>query len=180
MRVPVALISLVDEHRQFFKSSCGLPEPWASRWETPLSHSFYQEVVRSGAALIVSDARLHPLVRHNRAVAELGVIASARMPSRTGGGHVLGSFCVIDVQPRSWTDDDLEVLAALAGAVMTEIELRGDIAARQRVEEKLRLSQRRVAEQLGIATALNNELEGQRRELARANRRLTELAVMAR
>ena len=44
---PVALISLVDDHRQFFKSAEGLAEPWASRRQTPLSHSFCQHVVRS-------------------------------------------------------------------------------------------------------------------------------------
>ena len=37
---PVALVSLVDDHRQFFKSAFGLPQPWASIRETPLSHSF--------------------------------------------------------------------------------------------------------------------------------------------
>src|SRR6516162_9470764 len=43
----VALLSLVDTDRQFFKSSCGLPEPWASIRQTPLSHSFCQHVVAS-------------------------------------------------------------------------------------------------------------------------------------
>ena len=40
LHVPVALVSLVDADWQFFKSCIGLPEPWASRRETPLSHSF--------------------------------------------------------------------------------------------------------------------------------------------
>jgi PAS domain S-box-containing protein len=44
LHAPVALVSLVDEDRQFFKSCVGLPEPWASRRETPLSHSFCQHV----------------------------------------------------------------------------------------------------------------------------------------
>ena len=45
---PVALVSLVDADRQFFKSAVGLPEPWAARRETPLSHSFCQHVVATG------------------------------------------------------------------------------------------------------------------------------------
>ena len=44
---PVALVSLVDDRRQFFKSAHGLPEPWASQRETPLTHSFCQHVVTS-------------------------------------------------------------------------------------------------------------------------------------
>lgn len=177
LRAPVALLSLVDDHRQFFKSSYGLPEPWASYRETPLSHSFCQEVVRGGTSLVVADARLHPLVCTNRAVAELGVVAYAGIPLKTGDGQILGSFCVIDVEPRSWTEEELGILESLAAAVMTEIELRSDIAARQRVEDELRRSQRRVAEQLCVATELNSELKGHRRDLAGATTRLIELAA---
>src|SRR5947207_217504 len=62
---PAAWISLADKDRQFFKSQVGLPEPWATRRETPLSHSFCQHVVTSGARFIVEDARHHPLVCDN-------------------------------------------------------------------------------------------------------------------
>ena len=75
LRAPVALVSLVDDHRQFFKSAVGLPEPWASRRETPLSYSFCQHVVATAAPLRVEDAPRHPLGRDNRTVAELGVVA---------------------------------------------------------------------------------------------------------
>ena len=57
LRVPVALVSLVDGNRQFFKSCVGLPEPLASLRQTPLTHSFCKHVVASGEPLIVSDAR---------------------------------------------------------------------------------------------------------------------------
>jgi len=176
LRAPVALVSLVDAHRQFFKGSCGLPEPWASRRETPLSHSFCKEIVRAGAALIVSDARIDPIVRDNGAIVDLGIIAYAGMPLRTADGHVLGAFCVIDVQPRTWSDEDLETLEALAATVMTEIELRVDVAARRKVEEKLRWSQRRVAEQLGIANELYRELDRPRPESVHSIDRLSKPA----
>src|SRR5688572_22304256 len=65
LRAPVALVSLVDQERQFFKSCIGLPEPIASRRQTPLSHSFCQHVVGTGRPLIVEDARSNPLVRLN-------------------------------------------------------------------------------------------------------------------
>src|ERR671917_36265 len=57
LKVPVALVSLVDRDRQFFKSCIGLPEPWASQRQTPLSHSFCLQEVITGEPLIVQDAR---------------------------------------------------------------------------------------------------------------------------
>src|SRR5438270_5290696 len=71
--VPVALVSLVDANRQFFKSADGLPEPWATRRETPLSHSFCQHIVATGALLRIENAREHSLVCDNLVVPELGV-----------------------------------------------------------------------------------------------------------
>src|SRR5215208_5697816 len=65
--VPVALVSLVTPDRQFFKSQCGLPSPYAERRQTPLSHSFCQYVVEDGAALVVEDARLDERLADNRA-----------------------------------------------------------------------------------------------------------------
>ncbi len=78
--VPVALISLVDSNRQWFKSSNGLSEPWASRCQTPLSHSFCKHVVESGEPFIVEDARNHPRVSRNLAIDDLGVSAYLGVP----------------------------------------------------------------------------------------------------
>ncbi len=136
--VPVALVSLVDDRRQFFKSQHGLPEPWASRRETPLSHSFCQHVVSQAAPLIVSNAREHPLVRDNLAVSDMGVVAYAGIPIRSSDGQVLGSFCAIDTKPHEWTDAELDTLRQLGALLRTELELRdalwdADRAAREAV-----------------------------------------------
>ena len=45
LEVPIALVPLIEDHRQFFKACVGLPEPWASARQTPLSHSLCQHVV---------------------------------------------------------------------------------------------------------------------------------------
>ncbi|MBB4635082.1 PAS domain S-box protein [Longimicrobium terrae] len=128
--VPVALVSLVEGHRQFFKSCVGLPQPWATERETPLSHSFCQHVVRRATPLIIEDARQDDLVRENLAIRDLSVIAYAGFPIVVRPGVVLGSFCVIDSQPRKWTPEDLRIVQDLATAVSTEIELRLDLAER--------------------------------------------------
>ncbi|HET7134724.1 MAG TPA: diguanylate cyclase [Casimicrobiaceae bacterium] len=121
--VPTALVSLVDSERQFFASAVGLSEPWASLRGTPLSHSFCQYVVQSDAPLVVESAPSHPVVCDSRAIDDLGIIAYAGIPLRTAQGHVLGSFCAIDTQPRHWSEEDLETLRDLSLAVVAEIEL---------------------------------------------------------
>jgi GAF domain-containing protein len=124
LRTPVALISLVDEHRQFFKSAVGLAEPWAARRETLLTHSFCQHVVVRASLLAIEDARADPRVRENGAVKDLGVIAYLGAPLTLAGGHVIGSFCVADSQPRRWSADDQQTMSDLAASVMSEIRLR--------------------------------------------------------
>ena len=124
LHVPVALVVVVDQDRQFFKSCIGLPEPWASQRETPLSHSFCLHEIASGAPLIIDDARTHPLVANNLAIRDLNVVAYAGIPLITAEGQAIGSFCAIDSQPRRWTVDEIDILRELATVTMTEIELR--------------------------------------------------------
>jgi GAF domain-containing protein len=123
LHAPVALVSLVDADRQFFKSCLGLPEPWASERGSPLTHSFCQHAVASREPLVVSDAREHPVLRHNLAIRDMGVIAYAGIPLIDGGGHALGTLCVIDSQPRHWTSHQLQLLSDIADSVVTEIAL---------------------------------------------------------
>jgi diguanylate cyclase (GGDEF)-like protein/PAS domain S-box-containing protein len=123
LHAPVALVSLVDDRRQFFKSAVGLSEPWASRRETPLSHSFCKHVVATGKPLVVDDARLSPLLRENLAIKELGVIAYAGVPLEAKG-EAIGAFCVIEQKPRAWSDADVRLLRELGRAVEAQIALR--------------------------------------------------------
>ncbi len=108
--VPAVTVTLVDATRQFFKSQHGLSCPLSETRETPLSHSFCQWVVTSREELIVSDARDHPVLCLNGAVADFEVVAYAGVPLSTPTGHTIGAFCAIDSKPRSWTDDELATL----------------------------------------------------------------------
>jgi two-component system sensor histidine kinase/response regulator len=116
---PVALMSLVDGNRQYFKSAVGVGVT-----ETPLSHSFCQHIVTHNAPLVVSDARGDPRLQGNPAIAELGVVAYCGVPLTDADGYALGAFCAIENGPREWSDDDVEILTELAYGVMTELELR--------------------------------------------------------
>jgi two-component system, LuxR family, sensor kinase FixL len=133
---PVALVSIVDDERQFFKSIVGLAEPWASMRQTPLTHSFCQHVVVSGEPLIVENAPEHPLVKDNLAIPDLSVISYLGMPLTTKQGITLGSFCVIDTEARQWSDDDIETVRELARSIMTEIELRNELIMTKTAKEE--------------------------------------------
>src|SRR5262245_51563704 len=123
LRVPVALVSLVDGDRQFFKSGVGLPEPLASVRQTPLTHAFCKQVVASGEPLVISDLR-DSIFKDNPSVFGIGEIAYTGIPLTTTEGHALGSFCVADARPRPWPVAGNEILRSLASSVMTEIETR--------------------------------------------------------
>jgi GAF domain-containing protein len=123
LHAPVALVSLVASDRQFFMSCLGLPEPWASRRESPLTHSFCQHAVASREPLLVDDAREHELLRDNLAIRDMGVIAYAGIPLIDSDGHALGTLCVIDSQPRHWTTHQVQLLRDIAASVVTEISL---------------------------------------------------------
>ncbi|MGY0006718.1 SpoIIE family protein phosphatase [Micromonospora sp. I033] len=157
--VPVALVSLVTAERQFFPGATGLPEPWAGRRETPLSHSFCQHVVDVEVPMVLPDARLYPRVRRNLAIEDLGVVAYAGMPLTDLDGRVLGSLCAIDSKPRAWTAEQLRTLADLAAACSSELRLRiaveGAEQARRRAEE----AHDRLAMLAGMSELLGGTLD---------------------
>jgi signal transduction histidine kinase len=123
-----ALVTVTTAEVQFCKSSVGLPEPWATSG-LPLTYGLCPYTVASGEPLLVSDARADPQFQDNPGVRELGVVGYAGVPLLTTDGQAIGAFCAFDDRPRTWTADDLQTLADLAAATMTEVELRATTAA---------------------------------------------------
>src|ERR1700761_134373 len=80
LKVPVALVSLVEADRQVFPGFIGLTDPWATSRQTPLTHSLCQHVITSGSPLVLPDARRDDRSRASLAIDELGVVAYAGMP----------------------------------------------------------------------------------------------------
>ncbi len=125
--VPIALVSLVDAERQWFKSRHGLAVS-----ETPRDVAFCDHVVRDEAPLVVTDARVDPRFAANPLVlGDPGVRFYAGVPLRDREGYVLGTLCAIDRAPRELTDRQREALACLAEQAVALLELR-------RVERHLR------------------------------------------
>ncbi len=122
--VPVALVSVVEEHRQVFPGAEGLPDPYQESRETPLSHSFCQYVVEDDRPLVITDARVDARLHDNLAIPDLGVIAYAGWPLVDPDGRTIGSLCAIDSEPHPWTKSELDALADLAAACSAELAQR--------------------------------------------------------
>jgi GAF domain-containing protein len=121
LRAPVALVTLVDADRQWFKSAHGTMFPPTLR-ETPLPYSLCQRVVHGGQPLVVDDASADSWSDHP-AVVEFGVRAYAGMPLYSPDGWAVGTLCVLDFVPHHWSDDDLSVLRELADITSREMAL---------------------------------------------------------
>ena len=164
--VPVGLLSLVDAERQFFKAQVGL-EGWAAAQRgTPLSHSFCQHVVASDAPLVVRDARTEPLVRENRAVHDLRVVAYLGVPVHSPDGKALGALCAISDEPQDWTSDDEENLRDIAAGIESEIAVRFALAETREKEERLGA----VLDALPIGVALADTRTGAMTYMNRSGR----------
>ena len=135
---PIALISLVDRDRQWFKARVGFDMPQTSR-----EVAFCGQAIAQAGLFVVPDAlqdarfRDNPLVR-----ADPGIRFYAGAPLVTGDGHALGTICVLDREPRVLTTAQLAALEALKRQVMAQLELRvsldelaGALAARDRAEK---------------------------------------------
>ncbi|CAN5666656.1 hypothetical protein BH10ACT10_BH10ACT10_21760 [soil metagenome] len=131
--VPVVLVSVVEPTRQVFPGAVGLPEPYQTTRQTPLSHSFCQYVVKDARPLVIADARQDPRLKDNLAIEDLNVIAYAGFPLVDADGVAIGSVCAIDGEPKDWTEAELEALEDLAAACSAELvqrDLRQQAAAR--------------------------------------------------
>ena len=138
LKAPTALMSLVDKDRQFFKSQVGMAEPYATQRQTRLSHSFCQWVVSGQEALVVPDARQHPVLKSNLAIKDMGVVAYAGVPLSGRTGQAIGSFCAIDSRAREWSEDDLATLRDLA--MVTEAYATLDRAKKSRSTARAQVS----------------------------------------
>ncbi len=118
--VPVAIVSVVDHDRIWFKSHHGLEIDEISR-----DAGLCASAILQNEPWIVEDARRDPRALSNPLVAgEVGFQFYAGVPLRTRDGYNLGTLCVLDFTPRRVSGDDLATLEDLAAMVMADLELR--------------------------------------------------------
>lgn len=132
-RSPTALISLIDEQagQQVLKGAWGLGEPWPTRRQPSLPHSFCRHVVAGNAPLVVADASPDSLACAGAAVQGLEVGAYLGVPLRAADGAAIGALCVIDRRPRAWREEDLAALDDLALLAASKLALRSRAAERE-------------------------------------------------
>ena len=117
---PTALITFVDEERQWFKSRVGF-----SASETPREWSFCAHAILQRDLTIVPDTTKDPRFAHNPlVVGEPKIRFYAGAPLISTDGHALGTLCVIDYVPREMTSAQQTALRALSRHVMTHLEAR--------------------------------------------------------
>ena len=127
LHVPVAIVSVVDHDRIWFKSRHGLNVAEVGREAGLCASCILQE-----GPWIVSDARQDPRALANPLVAgAFGAQFYLGIPLRTHDGFNLGTLCVIDFKPRMASEEDVATLTDLAALVMSELELR--LSARRAV-----------------------------------------------
>ncbi len=157
VKIPAAFVSLVDEHRDFYKSVCGFGEPLASarQMEGP---TFCHFTIQSAEPLVIPDTNTDPIYREVPTVRSLGVAAYVGIPILFNG-QVIGAFCAIDIVPHAWTESEISVLKELAAVAVSEISLRAARAESDRFREE--------AEQLAASSAAAQlELEKQAETLS--------------
>lgn len=117
--VGTGIVSLIDGHRQWYKAADG-----SNRNEVALEETFCRFPLMSGETLVVPDATRDPRFADNPNVTSGGVGFYAGVPLRTADGHVIGTICAIDPQPRDFSEREVKILEDLALITMNELELR--------------------------------------------------------
>jgi predicted PurR-regulated permease PerM len=122
--VPIALISLVDRDRLFFKSQTGLPDDLAAARQTPRNVSICGHVVASNEVLVVEDLARDRRFANNPFVKTRGLRFYAGAPLRAPNGQPIGSLCILDTKRRQLTDREKRLLQEYAIDVNEEIARR--------------------------------------------------------
>jgi GAF domain-containing protein len=150
-KTPMALLSLVDDHRQWFKSAVGVQVR-----ETPKEISFCTHAIQQSDLFIVGDAQKDPRFRDNPLVTgEPHIRFYAGAPLVNEDGFALGTLCVADRQPRELDEDQKIALLSLARLALRQMELRTNLRLlkdalndRTREEHARELELKRLEEKL--------------------------------
>jgi len=123
-KVPIALLTLIDKDRQWFKSQTGLPADLAEARCTSRDVSLCGHVIANDEVLIVRDLARDPRFANNPWVKERGLRFYAGVPLRGPNGFPIGTLSILDTKPREITRQERDLLKMIAGDVMEQIKRR--------------------------------------------------------
>ncbi len=158
---PIALISLIDHTRQWFKSKIGLAASEITR-----DKSFCTYTIQRAELVVIQDTLADERFATNPWVtSDSNIRFYAGMPLITPEGYALGTLCVMDCVPRKLSLEQEEILGALSRQVVTQLELRRKLFERQRMEEALHQAYNklevRVEERTTELRRVNERLQGE-------------------
>jgi len=130
--MPIALISLVDRHRLFFKSHTGLPEDLAESRQASRDVSVCGHVVSNNEVVVIEDLARDRRFASNPWIRQRGLRFYAGAPLRAPNGQPIGSLCLLDVKPREFTTRDRRHLQEYASEVMEEIGRRSSALSKSK------------------------------------------------
>ena len=123
-RVPIALLTLIDKDRQWFKSQAGLPADLAEARSTPRDVSLCGHVIANDEVLIVRDLARDPRFANNPWLKERGLRFYAGVPLRGPNGFPVGALSILDTKPRDMSPQEQDLLKMIAADVMEQIKRR--------------------------------------------------------
>lgn len=128
--VDVAFVGLVDAHEERFLSCAGADWDTVAREDTMCTHTILEDDM-----LVVEDVDADPRFSDNDSLAELDIKAYAGVPLRTPQGTAVGAFCLINKEPRTFTDAELADLRRFGNEAMAQLELRRRLAEASGTDE---------------------------------------------
>src|SRR4030095_16745516 len=116
--VPIALISLVDRHRQFFNSQTGLAEGLGKARQASRNLSVCGHVIAKNQVMVIEDLARDRRFANNPLLKEHGIRFYARVPLLAPNGQPIGSLCLLDLKPRQFTEREKRLLQEYSNDVI--------------------------------------------------------------
>jgi GAF domain-containing protein len=139
--VPVSLVSLIDEERQWWKSCIGVDQR-----QTDRRLAFCNYPVTTKKTFVIENALEDERFKDNRLVTgDMHIRAYAGVPLITEDNHVLGSLCVIDTEPREFSTTEIEILEGLGEETYSQLELRRTKKQFQKQTQELQILENAVS-----------------------------------
>lgn len=136
LKVPASFISVIGAEHDFYKSQHGFPDGLAASRAMP-GRTFCHYALSGDEALVIDDTHSNPVWKAVPTVETLGVRSYVGVPLKLGD-ETVGSFCVIDMEPRQWSEEELETLRQLAISAGRELNLRSALAEARSDSENAR------------------------------------------